>query len=67
MALICRDPFDRTELHRETVTANSCDYCGNGRPKSTKLFSYWTESDAGRKFPIKGVFCSVSCMRTYHN
>ena len=71
MALISRDPFARTELHREvTDNMSDCDNCGQQRTKSTKvlgLFQYRTESDGGRVNVHKGLFCSKGCHDAYHS
>ena len=77
MAYIRRDPFAREELHRSTtrgplitIGGQTCDWCGgvsrmaNGEPR---LFQYRTETDGGRTFHHKGLFCSVSCHDTYHS
>jgi len=76
MAYISRDPFARTEIHRRREydsrgvhTPADCSWCG--RVKETRsghkyLFRYSIESDGGRKSDITGRFCSVSCMRAYH-
>mgnify|MGYP001241776020 FL=1 len=71
-ALISRDPFARTEIHRETVSGHldGCSWCGNFVSKNErtglgKLFAYFVEHDAGRREPITGLFCSIGCMRTY--
>lgn len=69
MALINRDPFAREEIHRETIETNeSCKFCGNTR-KSGKLFWYYILRDRinNRRANIGGFFCSISCMRAYHN
>lgn len=68
MALISRDPFARTELHRTFVRPTgdeTCDNCGglNGRGG---LFEYHTETDGGRTYPHRGLFCSKSCHDSYH-
>jgi hypothetical protein len=66
---ISRDPFARTELHRETIPAygnRSCDWCGNLN-RAGKLFTYRTESDGGRKSEHRGAFCSKSCHDSYHS
>lgn len=77
---LSRDPFARESLHARRVTAPSgdmghmdrlycCDYCGTtkrtkrGRPYA---YRFTVESDAGRTSEIPGTFCSVSCMRTFH-
>ena len=76
MAMVSRNPFARTELHKRTVkaTADSCRNCGGlafrkvpGKPVKGYLFEYWNESDGGRKYVVSGRFCSVGCMRSYHN
>lgn len=61
--LISRDPFARTELHRASVGTGSCKWCGSHK----RLDHYWTESDGGRKFAHPGLFCSVSCFRSYNS
>ena len=68
MAYISRDPFARSELHRETVDAGNatCDWCGSVR-KGNKLYEYRTESDGGRTFPHEGLFCCKSCHDDYHS
>jgi hypothetical protein len=69
MAIISRDPFAREEIHRD-VDRNSanrtCAWCGGTRPNGT-LFSYRTETDGGRTFRHKGLFCSKSCHDAYHS
>lgn len=72
MAYVSRDPFARSEIHRERVYVRlqeSCDECGrtNETPSGTQfLFQYRTESDGGRKHPHRGLFCSRSCHDAYH-
>ena len=72
MAYISRDPFARTELHRQTVgrylsgEPMLCDWCGSTR-KDGKLFVYLTETDGGRSHTHKGHFCSKSCHDSYHS
>lgn len=66
MTYISRNPFARTETHRELVeTKNGCSYCGSTR-KSGKLFQYRTEHDGGRKETHRGLFCSIACHDSYH-
>lgn len=72
MAYISRDPFARRELHRETVQAMGrlCSWCGqmkNGK-NGGFLYRYYVEEDqwTGRKNHVKGLFCSVGCMRNYN-
>lgn len=68
--LISRDPFARTELHRETIDAvgltSTCSWCGNCR-KGNKLFVYFTESDSGKRHNHNGQFCSKGCHDDYHS
>ena len=67
MAYNSRDPFARSELHRETVDARnaSCSWCGQVR-KGGKLYSYRTETDRGSKFVHPGLFCCKGCHDTYY-
>lgn len=71
------DAFSRTSLMREVVkldrfTHGSCQNCGRrsfDANRNPRLFRYYTEPDSyrvGRPHPIDGLFCSISCMRTYH-
>ena len=72
--LISRDPFARTELHSSRDYSNllgcGCAWCGQ-RPETPSsqpyLNRYWCEYNSGRRAEINGRFCSVSCMRSYHN
>lgn len=67
--MIRRDPFARTELHREIVsccTGGSCSWCGQVR-KGKKLFVYSTHHDGGRVEHHRGLFCSKSCHDSYHS
>ncbi len=65
---ISHDGFARQSLLRDSVeTSKSCDWCGEKR-KSGNLFAYRVERDSlgARSNQIKGLFCSVNCMRIYH-
>ena len=66
-----RDPFARQEMHRITVRTNeTCAWCGRERigskARGNYLFRYMIETDGGTTRIIKGLFCSVDCMRTCH-
>jgi len=71
--LISRDPFARTELHSSRDYSNllgcGCAWCGQ-RPETPSgqsyLNVYTIEHDGGRREELTGRFCSVSCMRSYH-
>jgi hypothetical protein len=72
-ALISRDPFAREELYRTTVEAgdHTCSSCGQTRVSKVGnkfLFQYYIERDGliSRQNVIKGLFCSINCMREYH-
>jgi hypothetical protein len=66
MAFVSRDPYARSEVHRITVkTKETCRWCGNNC--KDRLFSYYVESDGGRQHELKGLFCSIGCLRAYHN
>ena len=71
--LVSRDPFAREELHskRQYVysDASTCRFCGDVRRTfrgKRFLMSYFIESDSGRRSDVRGLFCSVSCMRSHH-
>ena len=66
---ISRDPFARETLTRESFKprpGQDCSWCGNLNGYGT-LFRYFVEPDSGSDYEIKGAFCSVSCLRTYHH
>ena len=65
---ISRNPFAREELWREnyTPTDATCAWCGRLN-RWRKLFIYIILTDGGRHNTINGVFCSVDCMRSYHD
>lgn len=67
--MVARDPFARTELHSEIVYDRTCKWCGGFKTTSGGkqfCYRYRSESDGGRKSDIPGNFCSVTCMRAYH-
>jgi len=70
MAIVSRDPFARSEIHKKREYGNAtCRWCGNVKvtPSGRKfLYQYRVESDGGRKSDVTGLFDSVDCMRTYH-
>lgn len=71
---ISRDPFARTTLFKETIRPGpmgigGCSECGNyarSRIGERRLFTFYTETDGGRKFEHPGCFCSVACCRIYN-
>jgi hypothetical protein len=67
MTYVSRDPFARTETHKEEVCGEKgCDWCGATNRRGN-LFVYRTESDGGRKSEHRGQFCSKSCHDSYHS
>jgi hypothetical protein len=72
-ALINRDPFARTELHRRSFVDRfgaTCQWCGSlgKRLKYGRLlYHYETQHDGGRTDVHAGVFCSKSCHDAYHH
>jgi hypothetical protein len=75
MAIVSRDPFARTEVHRETVRVpyeRRCDWCGQrrlvhrGQRRVNELFKYRVEYDSGRLSRIPKLFDSIDCMREYY-
>ncbi len=67
--LVTRDPVSREELHvrRVTYTGRRCGWCGNIRQTKDRLWLYQFEvqTDAGRIFQDKNVFCSRKCRECY--
>lgn len=62
--LISRDPFARTELHRETIKEpRVCSWCG----WKGKMFKYRTESDSGWASEHPGQFCGKGCHDAYYS
>ena len=63
-----RDPFARTELLRRVFHSEfgGCDWCGNNGYKG-KLWEYQVVPDTGASRILVGVFCGISCMRSYHS
>lgn len=70
MRYISRDPFARETLMREDVPTfnRNCDNCGS-ITSTNRLFHYYRERDGlqNTRSDIKGVFCSIGCMRSYHS
>ena len=73
MKQIRHDAFAREAILRETVyTSKTCDFCGNAKHTfdgTPYLYRYYVEQDGinTRPEPIKGLFCSIGCMRAYNN
>ena len=72
MALVTRDPFAREELHRRQESAGdrSCRWCGNVRHTRSGhayLYRYRVETDGGRSFTDRELFCSKGCRDAYHD
>lgn len=68
MTRISRDPFARTEVHREIVPGphrDGCSWCGQTR-KNGSLFRYRTEHDSIGSRPAVhlGLYCSKECHDT---
>ena len=64
---IKHDAFAREELQRQVVTTTSgCDWCGQNH--HGRLFRYAITQDGlmKRRNWLKGLFCSISCMRAYN-
>jgi hypothetical protein len=71
---ISRDPFARQELVRRVVRDGDweCDWCGMSRYRKGQpagLFEYGFDPDlmTGRVNWMKGRFCCVACLKTYHD
>ncbi len=49
--------------------ATSCSFCGSSRTTGhgrKYLYKYSTVSPMGRIEYVKGLFCSIQCLRAYH-
>jgi hypothetical protein len=61
-----RNPFARETITKRQVDGN-CDWCGgqNGRGK---VYVYMVDVDSIRpnKNDIKGQFCGIGCLNSYH-
>ena len=68
MRTISRDPFARENtIRRKVHTKCTCAWCGNTRPDGA-LFQYGVHRDGLYTRPEyqRELFCSISCMRIYH-
>jgi hypothetical protein len=66
---IARDPFARHDVIRRQEQPGQlqrCAWCGN-RNHNDKLYRYGVWEDGGRVRFQRELFCSVGCMRSYHN
>lgn len=66
-----RDPFARGNVCKRKV-AGLCDWCGYGRrirglPTDWVWQYYWVDDQGPRhSHDIKGKFCSIGCLNSYH-
>ena len=60
-----RDPFARTETIRESIHG-SCSWCGRSN-KYGRVGVYHIEHDGGRRETIRGQFCGIGCLNSYHS
>lgn len=68
MSLVSHDPIAREELHKEEVEGD-CWECGSSNRRG-RVFAYWIEEDdslSRKRHYVKGLFCSIGCMRIYHS
>lgn len=67
-AIVNHDPFARQSLVRYTYPSHkACDNCGQS-PRTHGIFRYaMSPDDSSREYDISGAFCSIGCMRQYHN
>jgi hypothetical protein len=60
------NPFARHEIHRHQIDGK-CDWC-DGQNSKAKVWQYVvTPDDSNKPNPIKGKFCSNSCLNSYHS
>lgn len=67
-----RNPFARETIRKRKIYTPDfykgklcCDWCGNN---TNTLYQYFVDSDSrAGTTDIKGVFCSIGCLNSYHN
>lgn len=61
-----RNPFARENIRRRRVPGE-CSWCGN-QNQHGKSWQYYVEHDEGPRHdgPIKGQFCNIDCLNSYH-
>ncbi len=79
MAYVSRDPFARQETHRTRVPG-VCAFCGQVDPLTVaylgnkselaarpqhKTYRYKVETDGGRVYEDRDVFCGSECRKAY--
>ncbi len=59
-----RLPFARaTVIRKKSNIECKCDWCGDRQGK----FNYGTSPDSGRDGWYEGNFCSIGCLKAYHD
>ena len=66
-----RDPFARRNIRKRLVHGTKCAWCGN-RPYHKAFpragaWQYYVDADSARESgDIRGTFCSIGCLNSYH-
>lgn len=66
-----RDPFARHTVRRRLAPNTVCAWCGNrphykGVPRAG-AWQYFADADSARgSGDIRGTFCSIGCLNSYH-
>jgi hypothetical protein len=70
---VSRDPFGRRALMRRALRpvdlteGETCGWCGQ-RNGHNGLYQYgWSDDQRATVQPIPGQFCSLPCLRSYHD
>jgi len=59
------DPFARQTIRKRTVSGD-CSWCGSTNTRG-KVFQYYVDADSPRgSGDIKGIFCGIGCLNSYH-
>jgi|SRR6185437_13594627 len=68
-----RDPFARQSVERQrryNIGNADCRGCGQSKHTAVRrlpyLYAYRVVPDSGRTYDIRGLYCSISCMRSAH-
>lgn len=66
-----RDPFARQTIRRRMVHGAKCSWCGGqpyrgGKPRDG-AWQYYVDADSARESgDIRGTFCGIDCLNSYH-
>ena len=65
-----RDPFNRWTVRKRIVHLAACTWCGQSRGEENNRYAwqYYLDADSTRDSgDIKGRFCGIGCLNSYHS